>query len=495
MSEPHSSLAPSSPAAPRQHLTLFDSTCIIVGIIIGAGIYETTWLIASNVPARWTLLPAFTLLGWSVPGVVVPGAYSLVGVWILGGILSLIGALCYAELANMYPKEGGDYVYLTRGYGRPIGFLFAWSQLWVVRPGSIGAMAYIFARYANRLVPLDSYLGPIAPIEPAQMAMLVYAAGSVLILSLINLLNVQTGKWTQNLLTVVKFLGLAAVCVVGLSVPSSPSGAAAPAAAGKESLDIGLAMILVLFAYGGWNEMAYVGSEVRNPSKNILLALLLGTLAVMACYVVATLAFLHAFGFEGVRGAKAVAADVMQLRFGPVGEKLISLLIAVSALGSINGQIFTGARIYYAMGSEHRLYAVLGQWSQRLGTPVWSLVIQAAITLALVIGFGLSEGAFERMVIFTTPVFWVFMWLVALAVYKLRDIEPGTARPYRVPWYPFTPFIFGVSSLFMVYRSVVWAVLNSSPEAFWSLGLLAVGILLCGFDPKPSRPPSPTPPS
>jgi len=343
MAEQTQSHDPAPSAAPQRHLTLFDSTCIIVGIIIGAGIYETTWLIASNVPTNWTLLPSFSLLGvWSFPGVVVPGAWSLVAVWIIGGILSLLGALCYTELANMYPKEGGDYVYLTRAYGRPIGFLFAWSQLWVVRPGSIGAMAYIFARYANRLVPLDSYLAGIAPMEPGQMAMLVYAAGSVLLLSAINILNVQTGKWTQNLLTVLKFLGLGAVCVVGFLVESPKSGVAAAPASGGGSIDIGLAMILVLFAYGGWNEMAYVGSEVRNPKKNILRALLLGTVAVMACYVVATLAFLHAFGFEGVRGAQAVAADVMQLHLGPPGEKFISLLIAVSALGSINGQIFTG---------------------------------------------------------------------------------------------------------------------------------------------------------
>ncbi len=169
-------------------------------------------------------------------------------------------------------------------------------------------------------------------------------------------------------------------------------------------LNLYLAMIFVLFAYGGWAEMAFVAAEVRNPQKNILRALLLGTVAVTLIYVLVNLAFLHALGLAGMR-EKGVAANVLQIAMGPWGQRLISLLICISALGAINGTIFTGARIYYALGTEHRLFAWLGQWSPRWQTPARSLALQAAVTLALVVGFGLSGSGFESLVIFTTPVF------------------------------------------------------------------------------------------
>lgn len=234
-------------SAPTRQLTLYDSTCIIVGIIIGVAIFRSSPVIASLLPnAAW-----------------------LVGVWILGGVLSLIGALCYAELANAYPQCGGDYVYLTRAYGRPLGFLFAWSQLWVVRPGSIGAMAFAFADYANQIWPCA-----VGPSKPA--VLLAYAVGSIVVLTGINILGVREGKWTQNLLTTVKVLGLGVILIVGFcySGPQSPPAVAAVAAK-PETLSLaafldkfGLAMIFVLFAYGGWNEMAYVAAEVKNPRKH-----------------------------------------------------------------------------------------------------------------------------------------------------------------------------------------------------------------------------------
>jgi APA family basic amino acid/polyamine antiporter len=448
-------------AAPQRHLTLFDSTSIIVGIIIGAGIYESTPLIAQNVP----------------------GVYGLIGAWLLGGFLSFVGALCYAELATAYPRAGGDFVYLTRSFDRPIGFLFAWAQLWVVRPGSIGAMAFIFARYANHLVPLR--IG-----QADSNGLLVYAAGSVLVLSLINLLGVKQGKWTQNILTTAKVLGLLLVAVVGLLFSAPRTAAAASAAAEPSSPNFGLAMIFVLFAFGGWNEMAYVGAEVRDPKKNILRALTLGTVAVAAIYILLTLAFLHALGLEGVRNSKAVAAEVLDLGLGGWGDRLISVLICISALGAINGQVFTGARIYYAMGKEHPLFAALGQWNARLGTPVWSLVVQGAITLAVILGFGWmgADKGFQRMVIFTTPVFWIFLVMVGQSLFVLRRHEPHTPRPYRVPLYPIPPILLCLSSLYMVFTSVDYALqpFNRSYEAFWSIGLLLAGVVMCFFDPKPA---------
>ncbi|MGO8752257.1 MAG: APC family permease [Thermoguttaceae bacterium] len=450
-------------SAPTRQLTLYDSTCIIVGIIIGVAIFRSSPVIASLLPnAAW-----------------------LVGVWILGGVLSLIGALCYAELANAYPQCGGDYVYLTRAYGRPLGFLFAWSQLWVVRPGSIGAMAFAFADYANQIWPCA-----VGPSKPA--VLLAYAVGSIVVLTGINILGVREGKWTQNLLTTVKVLGLGVILIVGFcySGPQSPPAVAAVAAK-PETLSLaafldkfGLAMIFVLFAYGGWNEMAYVAAEVKNPRKNILRAMILGTVAVAAIYVLVNLSFVHALGFQGARH-ETVAADVLQLRVGRWAGQAISLLIAISALAAINGQIFTGARIYYAMGTEHRLYSWLGRWNRRLGTPVPSLIIQSSITLALVVGYGMTEEGFESMVKFTTPAFWIFLALVGLAVFVLRYREPQTDRPYRVPLYPITPILFALSSGYMVYASLSYAIRNGSWEAIWALAILAVGVVVAFFDPKP----------
>ncbi len=296
-------------AAPRQHLTLLDSTSIIVGIIIGSSIYVSTPFIANLVPN----------LGW------------LVAVWVIGAVFMLIGSVCYAELATAYPREGGDYAFLTEAFGRRIGFLFAWAQFWIVRPGSIGTVAFVFATYANELCPLDKGYKPL----------LIYAVGAVIVLSGINLLGVRAGKWTQNLLTAFKFLGLLAIVGVGMS-HSAAATVEPPAATPLHLGNLGFALLLVFFAYSGWNEMAYVSAEVRHPQKNILRALLLGTLAVSVLYIAVNLAFVHALGFAGLQQSKAVAADVLRLGIGDWAGKCISLLICITALGGINGMIFTG---------------------------------------------------------------------------------------------------------------------------------------------------------
>jgi basic amino acid/polyamine antiporter, APA family len=445
---------PESPDAPRRQLTLFDSTSIIVGIIIAAGIYRSS----PNVAALTASAP------W------------LLGVWLLGGFLSLVGALCYAELATAYPYEGGDYVYLTKAFGRPVGFLFGWSQLWIVRPGSIGAMAFAFADYANQIWPR-------AQGTQATPVLVAYAAGAVVALSAVNYLGIREGKWTQNGLTTAKVIGLLAVVLVGLSyvAPAVPATEVVQVAQSSTLMsrlsDFGIAMILVLFTYGGWNEMAFVAAEVHHPRRNILRALLLGTLAVTVIYLLVNVAFLHALGLAGTRHATA-ATDVLELALGAWAGRAISILICISALGAINGQIFTGARIYYAMGTDHRLYSWLGRWDARRGQPVRSLLLQGVVAVALIIAFGSTPDGFQSMVIFTTPAFWFFLMLVGLSLFVLRWRDPQTDRPYRVPGYPITPALFCLSCLFMVYASVDYAVQHRSWEATWSIAVLLVGAVL-----------------
>lgn len=439
-----------SPSAiPQRELTLFDSTCIIVGIILGSGVYRASPAVAG----------------------LAPNVVWLIGLWLLGGLLSLVGAACYAELATAYPKEGGDYVYLTRAFGRRVGFLFAWCQLWIVRPGSIGAMAFLFAEYADQIFGHPQGTS-------SRYALVAYAAGSIVTLTAINMLGVREGKWTQNVLTVAKLLGIGAIVVVGFAHPASATAPAKPITPSELSLsNFGLAMVFVLFAYGGWNEMAFVSAEVKNPRKNILRALLIGTLAVTAIYLLVNLAFVCSVGFAGARNA-TVAADVLGLGLGRRAGQAMCVLICISALGAINGQIFTGSRIYYAMGNDHRLYAWLGRWNVRRGGPICSLLIQGLITLALSVWFGLTQNGFESMVIFTTPGFWFFMALVAVSVVLLRQRDPQIERPYRVPGYPITPAIFFLCCAFMVYSSVAFALENRSWEAIWSISILFVGVAM-----------------
>jgi basic amino acid/polyamine antiporter, APA family len=436
---------PAATAAPRRQLSLFDSTSIIVGIIIGSGFYETSPTVAQCVGGPW----------------------ALAGVWTLGGLFALIGSVCYAELAIAYPDEGGDYVYLTRGYGRPVGFLFAWTQLWVVRPGAIGALALVFARYATHLVDLGS------------RSLVLYATGSVVLLAAINIVGVRQGKWTQNLLTSAKVLGLLVVFVLGLWL-STPE----PAAAAEPSQpDFNLAVILVLFAYSGWNEMACVAAEVRDPQRNILRALVLGTLAVIAIYLALNAAFLHALGYDAFCRSSAVAAEVAQRAWGSWGAKGMSVLICISALGAMNGMTFTGSRVYFAMGQQHRLFAPLGRWSPRFGTPVWSLALEGAITstMIMVLGsiYGSDGSAFARFVNFTGPLFWLGLGLSGLSLIVLRRRDPDTPRPFRVPFYPATPLAFVAGCGFMLYSSLAYAWSHQAWEAVWPLLVLAVGGAIC----------------
>ena len=423
---------------PKKELSLFDSTCIIVGIIIGAGIYETAPTVAK-------------CLG-SAPAVLLA--------WLVGGLLALTGALCYAELATTYPREGGDYVYLTRAYGRWLGYMFGWSQLAIIRPGDIALMAFIFARYAQSLYAPFPDIG------------LFYAAAAVVGLSVINLLGVKAGKWTQNLLTVTKILGLVAISVVGLSATAKSPEPPAPAVFTWEGLQ--LAFILVLYTYGGWNEMAYVAAEIKRPQQNILRGLVAGTVAVTVLYLLINGAFLSALGLTRLSSSPAVAVEMMRQVFPQIAGRVIALLICLSALAAVNGLIFTGARISYALGADHQSFRPLGRWNPRLGTPVRALIVQGALSLAIV----LVAESFLDTVLYTAPVVWLFFLGTALSVFVLRRKEPGLPRPYRVLAYPLLPLIYSACCLFMLYNSASYALTKKPLGLLSLLAVLLVGMMI-----------------
>jgi len=442
-------------ASPVRSLSLFDATSIVVGIIIGATIYQASPAIARSVP----------------------NLAALVGIWLAGGLIALFGALCYAELATRYPQSGGNYVYLTRAFGRRMGALYAWAELCVVRPGSIGAIAFVFARYANELVSLGG--GPLP--------LLAYAVSAIAALTLVNLAGLQEGKWTQNLLTTAKVLGL--LLVFGVAILAPADERARSTAAADTEPNLALAFILVMFAYGGWNEVSFVAAEVRQPRRNLPRTLLLGIGIVTTVYVLVNLAFAFALSWEGFRASSAVASEVVAAPLGEHAKRFIGALICITTLGAINGQIFAGARIYYAFGRDHRWFALLGRWNGRTQTPSWALVVQGVICLVPVVAFGRYDEAFDRMVIYTTPVFWFFFLLVGASLFVLRGKTAerperlDMTTPFLVPLYPATPLLFMASSLFMLYASFTFAVESGSPEAWWSIAMLAVGYLLTYLEP------------
>jgi amino acid transporter len=457
--------------APRQQLSLLDTTCIIVGIIIGASIYESSPFIAQNASSavvrmveQWQEWRGEAPL--SVEAKAGATRAGIIGVWTLGGMLALIGALCYAELATAWPESGGSYFFISRAFGKTLGFAFAWCEFWIIRPGNVGAIAFVFANYAIKLLSPDG-AQPAFSAAPALLA-----AGAIAILTVTNLLGLQVGKWTQNVLTILKVLGLVAIIVVALTLtPPETNVPVKPMDGGS----LGLALILVMFAYGGWSDMSYVAAEVKNPAQNISRALLLGTLAVAIIYVTINLAFARGLGLPKFLDSSGVASDVLSARFGGWGGRAISLLICVSCLGAMNGMIFTGARVCYALGVNDPLFAWLGKWNDQLGVPLRALAVQAVVTIALVFGFGLKADGFKTLVIFTGPFFWGFFVLVSLALIVLRDREPDHPRLFRLPLFPILPAIFCLSSGFMMLSSINYVFANLAWQASWAGLVLASG--------------------
>lgn len=447
--------------APKKELSLFDSTSLIVGIIIGAGIYRSAPEVARGAGSAWGFL----------------------AIWAAGGLISLFGALGYAELATAWPEEGGDYVYLKRAYGRWAGFLFGWIQLAVVRPGDIAIMAFAFATYAQTIYDpfagaaaaagVEAGAGAAADAGAAAAAaaagypatLVLYAVLATMALTAINVVGVREGKWTQNVLTTVKALGLLAIVVVAAI---APRGAGSPAAAAPDPFPLGLAFIFVLFTYGGWNEMAYVAAEVRKPEKNIVRALVLGTAAVTVLYLLVNGAFLYTLGYGGLAASEAVATETVSTLFPEVGGRLIGALVCISALGAINGLIFTGARISYALGSEHRIFHALGRWSPRTGTPAASLLAQGTIAVALIVVL----ASFREAILYTAAPVYMFYLATSIAVMVLRRREPAQQRPYRVTGFPFTTLIFCAVCAYLIQS----AVLYNPTVAITSLGILLLGL-------------------
>ena len=424
----------------RERLGLWDATSVIIGIVVGSAIFKAPPMIFGSVTGPWHGL----------------------GLWAFGGALSLAGGLCYAELGSAYRPVGGDYVFITRAYGRLAGFLFGWSHLGGVLTGSIGALAFVFADHAIGLWQLGS-----------QYTALI-AALAIALLTVVNLFGVNVGKNLQNTLTVVKAVGLAMVTGAGLLRGSAPLTVTPRPESGTR---YGLALILVLYAYGGWSDSAFVAAEVRDGKRNIPRALILGTLSVTVIYLLVNSAYLRALGFEDIQLSQTPAADTLGLVVGRGAAGLMYVLVMLSALGGLNGVVLTGSRVHVALGADHQLFAWLGRWHPRLQAPNRSLVVQALVSIGLVTAVGSQAGrqcidsllgylglgptpwqhyggGFETLVSATAPVFWLFFLLSGLSLFVLRFTDRATPRPFKVPLYPFVPLAFCCTSAGMLWASV-----------------------------------------
>jgi amino acid transporter len=412
---------------PKPTLSALDAGALIVGMVVGVGIFETPALVAAN-----TATPRIALLAWFV-----------------GGVVSLIGALCYAELATAYPHAGGTYHYLMRAFGSNLAFLFAWARLTVIQTGSIALAAFIFADYASQMLPLGGYSSGI------------YAAMAIACLTVVNIVGLQQGKWTQNLLTAAKILGLILVIIAGIT-HATTSTVPNPTTTSTPQTTFGLAMVFVLLTYGGWNEAAYISAELRGGKRNMVRVLLGSITIITVIYLFINFAYLQGLGLSGMANSQqAPAAELMRRAFGEGGARFVSFLIGVSALGAANATIFTGARTNYALGQDFPKFAFLGKWGNT-DTPKNALIVQGAITLVLVLLGAITRKGFETMVDYTAPVFWLFFLLSGVALIILRLQEPDVPRPFQVPLYPFIPLLFCLTCGYMLYSSINYAGIGGS---------------------------------
>ncbi len=431
---------------------------IVIGVVIGAGIFKAPSMVAANVPSvSWMFL-----------------------LWLAGGLVTLLGALSYAELSCTYPSRGGEYHFLSRAFGRNTALLYAWARFSVITTGSVALLGFVFGDYMSRLLPLG----------PGGSAL--YAAAAVLLLTAINIRGLRDGARVQSWLTALEVAGLGLIVLAGLWLWWQGAGAAAPplpapdalgAVAPDDALDpvpwsaMGLAMVFVLLTFGGWNDAAYISSDLKGR-RAIVGTLLWSVLAITVLYLLVNWAYVTALGLQGMAESDAVASEVLATAFGPAAGKLVAAMVALAALASMNATLIVGARTASALGRDWPVFAKLARWDDARAVPPNAFVVQALLALALIaLGLAFDDG-FRAMVEYTAPVFWLFFLLTGLSLFRLRRLNPQQPRPFSVPLYPWVPALFCLSCAYMLWSSLsyVHAHRLGSFNAAW----IGVAVLLLG---------------
>jgi APA family basic amino acid/polyamine antiporter len=426
-----------------RRLGLFSATMVVIGGIIGSGIFLNPSIVAQRVGT-----PELTL-----------------GVWVLGGLIAAAGAFCYAELGHRRPRAGGQYVYLRDAFGPLPAFLYGWALLLVISTGATAAVAVTFARYAGPFIGLGE--GAIKPL----------AIGAIAVLTAVNYLGVKPGAVTQNVFTVLKLAALAALIVVGLLVtpavgaagePSglTPSVLAAPEGLGPIVVAVGIALVPILFAYGGWQQSNFVAEEMVDAERVLPRALLLGTAAVILVYLLANLAYVRVLGVGGLAASTAPAADVMGAALGPAGRRLISAGIAASTFGFLNLVILVSPRVYQAMAADGVFFPAMARLHPRYRTPTVAIVFQGAWATLLVL-----SGTYGQLLDYVVFGDWIFFGasVATLFVYRRRE---GAPERFRTPLYPALPALFVLAAVYVVASSVA----SNPKNAAIGAGLILIGV-------------------
>jgi len=423
-----------------RRLGLFSGTMAVIGGIIGGGIFLTPATVAERVG--------------SAPLIIVA--------WVVGGVVALVGALCFGELGARRPKAGGGYVYLREAWGPLPAFLYGWALLFLIATGAIAAVAIMFATYALPLVGLSPRL--TVPL----------AAGAIVFLTGLNYVGVKPAAVTQNIFTVLKLGALAALIVAGLSAVSFTAldRPPPPSAAAHVAVTLGAALVPILFTYGGWQQTNFIAEEIIEPERNLPRALVLGVAVVVVVYLLANVAYLRVLGPGGLAATSAPAAAVMRAVLGPAGGTVIAAGIAASTFGFLNLVILVTPRVFQAMAADGVFFSRLAELHPVHRTPTAAIVLQGAWAIVLTV----SYGTFSQLVDYVAFGDWIFFGLTVagLFVYRRRDAAPWAL--FRAPGYPWTPALFALAALYVV----VSAVLANPRNALIGTGLLLLGVPVYG---------------
>lgn len=420
----------------KRQLELFDGVNIVIGCILGSGIFIVPAITASLMRSTSMLLL----------------------VWVVGGLLTLCGALAYGELGASLPQAGGQYVYLREAYGPLPAFLYGWTLFLVIQCGGIATLAAAFSIYAGFFFQLTT-------LQARLLSVVI-----VWLLAAINCRGLRLGAGVQNIFTLIKIAGVVAIALIAFTSRSGSFGHLQPfwpASSAGFWTAIGAAMVGVLWAYEGWHNFSFVAGETTRPDRNIPLSLLLGTGICMALYLAATVGYLYVLPFESVVASRRVAADAMQAALGATGGTLISLLILLSVTGAANGMTLSGPRAYYAMARDGLFFDAVRRIHSQYGTPIAAILMQAVWASVLAV-----SGRYDQLFTYVIFAAWAFYGLTVAGVIVLRRKHPEWPRPYRAWGYPVVPALFSLAAFAIVVGTLVT---NPRASAF-GLGIVLLGV-------------------
>ncbi len=419
-------------------LGLLSSIGLVIGITIGGGIFRTPAGIADRVPD-----PVW-----------------MMGVWILGGVIVLCGALSFAELSASMPETGGMYVYLREGWGRPAAFLYGWAQLVLIRAAALGGISSVFGEYFMRVFGMD-------PVASPRMADYL-AAGAIIFAGATNIVGVQLGALFAGLSTIAKFGALALLVAASFLMGGSVGASFTNMASNSAAIDagvFGLALISVMWAYDGFADLTFASGEVKDPQRNLPRAIIIGTVMIIAIYLLANAAYLYVNPIGVMAKSPLIAADTMGALFGQAGVSFVAVVVMISTFGSLMGSMLASPRIFFAMADDRMLFEPIARVHPKWKTP------HVAIGLACVLGVAMvMTQTFEQLTDTFVLAMWPFYALSVAAIYTLRKSQPQLSRPYKVVGYPFVPAVFIAAAIYLVVNAL-------ATEPVWTSITFAVVLL------------------